>query len=128
MGSRCIGRIAAAVLACLLIRAAPTAGAAFVAGIEDLPLMPGLNETNTESVVFATPTGRIIQAIASGEVTRQQVMKFYGETLPELGWCIRGAGVFLREGELLLVEVSEEQGSATTVRFTVEPAAEESCR
>jgi hypothetical protein len=127
MGSRCTGPVAAAVLACLLIRAAPSEGAAFVAGTEDLPLMPGLNETTYESVVFATPSGRIIQAMATGSVSRRQVLRFYDETLPELGWCARGAGVFLREGELLLIEVSESEGASATVRFTVEPATEGSC-
>ena len=43
-------------------------------------------------MVFDTPAGRIVEAVASGAVTRDEVLAFYAETLPQLGWDEGGCG------------------------------------
>ncbi|WP_119461564.1 hypothetical protein [Rhodospirillaceae bacterium SYSU D60014] len=122
----------AAVAALLLAVAMPTAwkGAGwlqaqgreagdFVAGVEDLPLMPGLSEIETASIVFDAPSGRIVEAYAAGPVTRDQVLAFYGATLPELGWTSEQQTQFHREGEMLRLDFLD--GEELTVRFTLSP-------
>jgi hypothetical protein len=101
------------------------AGQAFVAGFEDLPLMPGLTQILDAGVVFDTPSGRIIEAYAEGPVGREEVAAFYARTLPQLGWqAVRGTQ-YLREGERLRVEISggeeSQAGVPVTVRFYLLP-------
>ena len=103
--------------------ASPTGAAAdtaFVAGVEDLPLMPGLAEVNGAATVFDAPQGRIIESFASGAVSADDVRSFYGQTLPELGWVALGPTEFRREGERLTLEITPE-ASTTVVRFTLAP-------
>ncbi len=92
----------------------------FVAGFEDLPLMPGLEQPEEGGVVFDTPAGRIVDVYAQGRVGRDAVLAFYARTLPQLGWNPEGGGVFRREGEVLRLEFSDGDG-VLTVRFSLSP-------
>ena len=124
--------LAAAVCAAALgwadVPAADAAGqgtVAFVGGIEDLPLMPGLEEDAAGRMVFDTAAGRIVEAYASGAVSRAQVLDFYAATLPQLGWRREGEAAFLREDEILVLEFSAGKAGpapALTVRFALSPA------
>ena len=108
-------------LALLLGQAAGGARAeGFLSAIPDLPLMPGLVELAERGVVFDKAGGRIVEAYAQGEVAGAAVRRFYGDTLPQLGWQASPAGSFLREGEKLEVAVLSE-GGGTLVRFTLKP-------
>lgn len=93
----------------------------FVEGVEDLPLMPGLANVDAAGLAFDTPQGRIIVAYASGRVTREAVLAFYGSTLPQLGWLREREGRFRREMESLQLEFSRT-GAGLTVQFTLSPA------
>jgi hypothetical protein len=112
-----------ALLAALFVLAALAAPAraqgAFVAGIEDLPLMPGL-VAQGEASVFDAPQGRVVDATAQGTPSRAAVLEFYARTLPQLGWRAEGDGRFAREGERLVLEFPASQG-ATLVRFFLRP-------
>ena len=126
MRTRRPARLAHAAVTCALLTAAAAAGepVAFVSGIEDLPLMPGLVEVAEAGLVFDAPGGRIVEAYASGAVDRDAVLRFYAETLPQLGWQRLGAARFRREGETLDVEFSGAAGAAPlTVRFALSPTA-----
>ena len=106
-------------------RAAGQGTVAFVGGIEDLPLMPGLEEDAAGRMVFDTAAGRIVEAFASGAVSRTQVLDFYAATLPQLGWRREGETAFLREDEILVLEFSAGKAGpapALTVRFALSPA------
>jgi hypothetical protein len=117
-------------VALLLALAAPAAAAsaqekdvpgdAYVAGIADLPLMPGLEPLPDSGLVFDKPGGRIVEAYAEGAVTRQAVLGFYDRTLPQLGWRREAAGTYLREGERLRLDVAED-GGGVTVHFRLFP-------
>lgn len=98
----------------------------FVSTIEDLPLMPGLTEDMDAGVVFDSPAGRIVEAYALGDIGERQVLDFYATALPQLGWRQDGAGVFVREREILKVEFPGPMtpGQPLTVRFALAPAAE----
>jgi len=94
----------------------------FLSGAEDLPLMPGLEEVPGESLAFDTPGGRLIEALAAGEVTVAAVEAFYDQTLPQLGWSVAGPRQYLREGEYLHIEFSEEGEGRLGVHFSLSPA------
>jgi hypothetical protein len=108
---------------CLLLLLAPVAAGAadaFLAGTEDVPLMPGLAPVEGSSVVFDKPQGRIVEAQARGRTSRDKVRAFYAATLPQLGWNAAGADVWRREGELLRLEFNGRDGNLT-VGFTLSP-------
>ncbi|MCE2509434.1 MAG: hypothetical protein J4G10_00390 [Alphaproteobacteria bacterium] len=118
-------------LALLLATALPMASTAALAemaepsytylhGIEDLPLMPGLAEVEEAGVVFDKPAGRIVVAFAEGDVSRTEVLGFYANTLPQLGWTADGEAAFHREGEALRIEF-EADGKPLLVRFSLSP-------
>ncbi len=94
--------------------------AAFMAGVADLPLMPGLAEVPDAGVVFDKPAGRIVEAYAEGAVSRAAVTAFYINTLPNLGWRAKAEALFQREGELLRLGFMGDDG-ALVVRFTLHP-------
>lgn len=114
-----------AVLAAALLLA-PGAAAAdgFVPGTQDLPLMRGLAPVAEEALVFDKPTGRIVQAEATGTLPADAVRRFYADTLPQLGWTAEpgaaGAQRWVREGERLDMAL-EGRGGRTLVRFTLSP-------
>ncbi len=91
----------------------------FVAGIDGLPLMPGLVEQADAGVVFDTPGGRIVEALTTGAADRASVLKFYDQTLPQLGWQTIKSGQYRREGEILTLEFPG--GAPASVRFRLSP-------
>jgi hypothetical protein len=109
------------ILALLLALAAfPALAEDFVPGTEDLPLMPGLVAVANSGVVFDKPQGRIVEAQAKGKVKRDAVERFYGETLPALGWENAGRQRWRREKEALAIDIKGRDG-AITVGFTLTP-------
>ena len=124
------GLLRAALLALALAPFPAAADNAFLAGVEDLPLMPGLAEVAGAATVFDAPQGRIVESYAAGTVAAAEIRSFYGQTLPQLGWTAVDAGQsgpleFRREGERLTIEIAPGQtapeAKATTVRFTLAP-------
>jgi hypothetical protein len=119
--------LAGLALAALAASGVPVARAAdaFVAGLEDLPLMPSLVERAEQRVKFDSAGGRVVEAVAQGAVARGAVLEFYARALPELGWRAEGEGVWAREGERLRIEFPPPPRGApageTTVRFYLAP-------
>jgi len=101
-------------------RAPAYAADAFVAGTEDLPLMPGLVLVEGAGMQFDTPQGRIVEAYAKGAARREGVLDFYAATLPQLGWKAESRTSYRREGETLRLEIYEE-APGVTVRFYLSP-------
>ncbi|NQV48626.1 MAG: hypothetical protein HQ504_12720 [Rhodospirillaceae bacterium] len=106
----------------VLLAASPAAAAEFLTAIEDLPLMPGLSEDVDTAMTFNSQTGRIVETFAAGPVERAAVLKFYADTLPQLGWMQIGNGVFVREGEVLTLEFPDAEGHLS-VRFSLSPGS-----
>jgi hypothetical protein len=105
------------------LAAAPAWGedaTAYLSGVEDLPLMPGLAEIGGTTTVFDANSGRIVEAYAAGAVKREQVVEFYARTLPALGWQPEDASRFRREDELLQIDFLGG-GDRLTVRFPLNP-------
>jgi hypothetical protein len=98
------------------------AGAAdsFLSRLEDLPLVPGLSEDTSTGISFDTAEGRIVEAFAHGDLTERQVLDFYRQTLPQLGWTAEDATAYRRGGERLRLEFM--QGTeGLVVRYSLSP-------
>jgi hypothetical protein len=104
----------------LLITPVRAGAGDFLAGFDDLPVMPGLTAVDGAGIVFDTPAGRIIEGYAEGAVTKTSVRQFYDKTLPQLGWTRIGGSEFRREGEHLKIDFKGKD-RALTVRFTLSP-------
>ena len=87
-----------------VVGGAAAAGDGYVEGLEDVPLMPGLESIADAGMVFDDPSGRIVEAYAEGRVERSEVLAFYAATLPQLGWRAEGEAIYRREGEVLRLE------------------------
>ena len=110
----------AALLAAIAAAPSRAQDGGYVTQVEDLPLMPGLNEIADAGLVFDVPSGRIVEAYAQGPVARQAVLAFYRKALPPLGWRTAGGTAFRREGESLKLDFLDG-GGALIVRFTLTP-------
>jgi hypothetical protein len=93
---------------------------AFVAGVEDLPLVPGMKVVSDTVVAFDAAAGRIVEAYAIGPLTKRLVLDFYGQSLPQLGWTAERPDRFVRQGEALQLDFFGRD-QQLTVRFTVAP-------
>jgi hypothetical protein len=113
-------RLLSLLLAGFLVTAIPAwAGHGFLNEIEDLPLPQGLTEA-TGGMLFDTADGRIVEALATGDIDPPQVRRFYDETLPELGWRALGGLSFRRDKEILRIAI-EEKHHPVVVRFSLAP-------
>ena len=102
------------------------AAPAFVAGIDDVPLMPGLEEIEDQELVFDTPEGRIIEAMAVGEATAEAIAAFYAAALPAFGWRQEAPRLFRRDNEDLSLEFPKDAAPAgrprvSVVKFSLRP-------
>lgn len=95
---------------------------AFFQAIPDLPLMPGMAEMPEASVVFDQPQGRVVEAasVLPRAGAGAEIRDFYGRTLPALGWLPGGDGAYVREGEILKIEIVPQDGQ-TVLRVAVMP-------
>ena len=113
-------RLSAAGAAVLWLAAAPAlAAGAFLAEFEDLPLAPGLTE-QPGGVLFESPNGRIVEATAEGRVASHQVLAFYAQTLPQLGWVPVDETSYRRDNEILRIVVDGSR-APVSVHFSVAP-------
>ncbi len=107
-------RICVAILALASAAHAQT----YVAGIDDLPLMPGL--ADQDGFVFDKPEGRIVETVAVGAMRPQAVAEYYAKVLPQLGWRPAPDGSYMRDNERLRI-AAREDGARVTVQFTLSP-------
>ena len=115
------------VAAVLLLAPAGLSAAEFFRSIDDLPLAPGLTEVVEEGVEFDSPAGRIVTAVAAGDVRSDTVIAFYRKALPPLGWSKTPGGTYHREGEVLTLRL-ETGGKALKLMIRVVPAQPNTAR
>src|SRR5215470_3325707 len=121
--SRLRGHLAgSAVLAVLLVVSPCPASSVdgFLTIVEDLPLMSGLTEDTGSGLAFDTADGRIVDAYAHGRVSERQVVDFYVETLPQLGWKAEGKTQYARNGERLRIEFTQSD-RGLMVHYSLSP-------
>lgn len=113
--------MAVLVVSVLVVAPARLEAADFFRSIDDLPLAPGLTELVGEGVEFESPAGRIVTAVAGGDVRPDAVQAFYRKALPPLGWALAPDGTYNRDGEVLTLRL-ETAGKAVKLRIRVVPA------
>ena len=127
-GARRLLKRARAAAGIAVLAAAMAAGGAraadFFASIEDLPLPAGFVELEADSMVFESPAGRIVTAVARGAGRAADVRAFYGGVLPPLGWERRTADRYQRDDEQLSFAF-EPAGGALILRVRLVPGNEE---
>jgi hypothetical protein len=114
----------------LATAASAYAETAYFAAIPDLPVAPGLTESEHPLGSFASAeSAELVLAAAEGEATPQSVRRFYTESLSALGWSYEPASrdddlTFLRGRERLILHI-EPQGNRTYLRarLIVRPAS-----
>ena len=94
----------------------------FVEGMEDIPLLDGLNQITKDDISFGNEEVRLVEAyVTSKKIKFKQVERFYEETLPQLGWNYQGdrgdSLLFYRDGENL--EIVKESSNPLIVRITL---------
>jgi hypothetical protein len=100
--------ILAAILILPTVSFAEEGEAQFFSALQDVPLMPGLQEVTEMTVVFDKPEGRIVESAAMLDaVPAAQAEAFYAQTLPQLGWNLQGKNTYIRQGEELLLGFEE---------------------
>lgn len=97
----------------------------YLSSLPDIPLMPQMAEMKDADVTFDKAEGRIVQeAVRASNLTAEQVVKFYNETLPALGWTrvssAQNSSRFSRNGEQLIVN-AEKLATEGLVAFAVSP-------
>ena len=93
----------------------------FIPGVNGLPLVTGLVLMPGRNIIFDTPEGRIIEAFADGKISPNNILAFYKDTLPQLGWIVKSKNEFERENEVLRIEVSANKKNQSIVRFFITP-------
>lgn len=83
----------------------------------DLPLMPGMAEKPDTLVMFDTPEGRIAEIAMDCPHGEVEVLKYYREVLPALGWYGENPQVWTRGDEELSIRFSGQRG----VIFHIQP-------
>jgi hypothetical protein len=78
--------------------------------VGDLPIMAALSVEPALGFAFDSPNGRIVMVFASSAAAAPDIMQFYNESLPAIGWT-GGDGSWRRGSEALLIsEVTTAAG------------------
>lgn len=105
------------------------ADAPLVAGVEGVPLMPGLSEATDLTVIFDKPQGRIIDATASGNIGLADANQYYRAALAETGWTplLRKVvdGILVVRGQEVLHVRLRREGAGIAVHFSLSPYEKE---
>lgn len=87
----------------------------FVSGFEDIPLMEGLKQIESDDVAFGNEETRYLEAqlVAVRKKSFQNIKDFYIKTLPQLGWTLKESSVsflrFYRETDILEINRISEK-------------------
>ena len=106
----------------MLVAAGNARAAAFIEGLEDVPMLKSMVQVQKENVSFGNEEGRFIEAyLTSSKVGFAKVEKFYIDTLPQMGWTYQGKRdntlTFYRDGEVL--DIVKESAKPLMVRITL---------
>ena len=97
----------------------------YVSGLPTIPLMPGLTEIESESVLFDKAEGQIAIAEAEGRgLTRADIVNYYRSALPELGWSEAKSLGFTRNEEALILHIAplnKDEPEGVRVTFNLQP-------
>lgn len=85
----------------------------------DIPLMPDLKINATEQMDFDTPTGQVLVLEGkSKNKTGDEIILFYENILPQMGWRKIEKGLFKRNGDTLNIMILKNKKPAK-VQFDI---------
>ncbi len=94
----------------------------FVQGSEDIPLLKGMEKIFDESLGFDSPSGSIMSSSYESNMPLENIKKFYGKTLPQMGWNLKKTEPsklsFKREKENLEIEFIK-QDKKNIIKFFI---------
>ena len=93
----------------------PVFAQSFLPGTEDIPLMNGLTQVE-ETASFDNPAERMVLIGAQTNKTRAEILKFYKQTLINLGWHVQNEGKFERGNDSLFIEITPS-GKVNQIQF-----------
>lgn len=97
----------------------------YVPGIADLPVPEKFELKENSSNIFDVREGKIVDAVFTGDGSRDGVIEFYAQTLPELGWDVLSNTRFERNREILEIIIVEDIFSdEMEVTYSLRPSAE----
>lgn len=97
------------------------AAEAFFEALYDVPVMPGLEEVKEQAMLFDKPGGRIASVVAGSKVLKaEQILRFYAESLPQLGWRKMAENQYVRGEDRLVLELVKRP-PLVVVHFTLSP-------
>jgi hypothetical protein len=110
--------------ACFALCAAAARADEWLPNFEDIPKMEKTYVVEDDGFVYSQPDGKIVQTtVASDEVSRRQLQRFYRDALDELGWKnsedSRSMQVFVRGAEELKIEILTTE--PLSAKFTLSP-------
>jgi len=82
--------------------------------------MPGMQELPDANISFYTASGRIVEAFAKTEQNGEKILSFYKNVLPQLGWRVEKDTIFVRDTEILILDLRKDGGSVI-VQFSLKP-------
>lgn len=83
----------------------------FFSSLHDIPLMQGMKELEERAIFFDKPGGRISEAFAlMYNINQHDVLQFYQQTLPQLGWGQVSVSSFFRKNEMLELSFEVNDG------------------
>lgn len=94
----------------------------FVDGMDDVPLLEGMQQITKDDFSFGNEETRLLEAYFNApRLNFAKIADFYNESLPQLGWIYQGNRghdlLFYRDGETL--EIVRESVSPLIIRITV---------
>lgn len=93
----------------------------FFSSLQDIPLMPGMEELDDYAVSFDKPGGRITESVALiHDLAEADVLRFYYVTLPQLGWGRVSEYRFFRQNEFLDFSFESIEGQRA-IRIMIGP-------
>lgn len=109
------------VLTALSFNTPSMAADGFIDGLEDVPVMEGLQQLPNDAISFGNEESRLVEAIlVSDNLKFAKVEKFYKDTLPQMGWIFQGKKnnhlLFYRDRESL--EIIKLESKPLRIRIT----------
>lgn len=91
----------------------------FFPNTNDIPLMNGLVIQSTEEINFDTPIGQIINIeVLTKDIPLDHILSYYQNVLPEMGWEKVHENKFVREKDILTINVIQKK-NPTKLRFEI---------
>jgi len=109
-------------LALFMFFSLPANADSFISGMEDIPIMNGFKQIQSDTVSFGNESSHFLEATLVGDsISYNDYRKYYIDTMPQLGWKLKKSSqlklVFSRGDETL--EISQEYAKPLTLRISV---------